>query len=106
MRTINTKDLMNHLRESIEETDNCNEAVLLFKKTNPSERKFTKIKEDGKLIITNDEGVLLYSISMGAGQANSLRRYASLVYFADGDETAELMARNFAGYTLWVKVVD
>ena len=97
---------MNHLRESIEATDNY-EAVLLFKKkTNPSERKFTKTEENGKLIITNDEDVLLHSICMGVGQENSLRRYASLVYFEEGDEIAENMLRDFAGYTLWVKVIN
>ena len=37
---------------------------------------------------------------------NSLRRYASLVYFEEGDEIAELMVREFGGYTQWVKVVD
>ena len=107
MITINKKDLMNSIKEDIEVTDDYKGAVLLFKKkTNPLERKFTKIEENGKLIITNDEGVLLYSISMEAGQENSLRRYASLVYFEEGDEIAELMVREFGGYTQWVKVVD
>lgn len=108
MYKLKRKDLDKEINKAISSLDSNEIVIRIIKRENKMEPTNTYYPNpfDGRLLFTNDLGVVHYHISMSSGQESEERQYACVIFYDADDLEAQKFRDIYGGYTLWWSIGD